>query len=296
MEAVGEEMLQTTRRLNDGTQQHVISTDLNGQGSIPPTTSGGITYTATTTTITWSWTGLQIQYGDLSLIAVPDGSRLVSGLANGTTYYFYPYYDTVLGQLIFVAISGTAAGTPPIAFTAPNANAAIIQNSDGKVALSNQAIAATATSGGSGGGGGSACKRWDMIVESRSRGLIRMGSLHEGEEIRTRSGWTKVSRRQMYESSTFIVLRLSNGEVVAVTPTDTLPLFGGGESLASDLTLRSVLVGIDKGGLIPLQITEIRLSKGAVRTILLSCDPDHEYMFGGYRPRVVGHNSRPIPK
>lgn len=163
MEAVGTKMLQTTRRLNDGTQQHKISSDLNSQGGIPPTIINPMTYTSTTTSITWHWTLLQIKYGDGSVVAVPDGTLLITGLTNSTIYKFYPYYDTLLGQVIFVADNTNAIGVPPVAFP-PGATAAALQlagqsqNTDGRVPLSVGGMSATV--GGSGGGGGNQGTRW----------------------------------------------------------------------------------------------------------------------------------------
>src|SRR5208282_255903 len=65
MEAVGSKMLQTTRRLNDGTQQHTVSSDLNTQGSIPPSNvAGTLAYTTSATSILFAWTGIMIQLSD----------------------------------------------------------------------------------------------------------------------------------------------------------------------------------------------------------------------------------------
>jgi hypothetical protein len=138
MEAVGTKMLQTTRRLNDATQQHKISSDLNTQGSIPPTNLvGALTWTSTASSVTWTWTGIIIQFADLTYLAIKDDSLVVTGLA-ATGYYFYPYYDTVTGRLTFVANSTFGAGSPPVAF---NGSAAVksaqaqAQNGDTRIAL-----------------------------------------------------------------------------------------------------------------------------------------------------------------
>lgn len=163
MEIVGTKMLQTTRRLNDGTQQHRISSDLNQQGGIPPTIINPMTYTSTTSSITWHWTLLQVKYGDGTIVAIPDGTLLITGLTNSTIYKFYPYYDTRLGQVVFVADNTNAIGVPPVAFP-PAATAAALQlagqeqNTDGRVPLSVGGMSATV--GGSGGGGGNQGTRW----------------------------------------------------------------------------------------------------------------------------------------
>ncbi len=156
MEAVGVKMLQTTRRLNDGTQQHQVSTDLNKQGSIPPSNvSGSLTFTSVAgVSITWTWTSIIIQLADLSFVSIKDGTLIVTGLAN-TSYAFYPYYDTTTGLLIFVADSVNAIGSPPTAFPAAgNTAAAQAQTKDTRIALTAGKTVATAT-----GAGGSAALR-----------------------------------------------------------------------------------------------------------------------------------------
>lgn len=116
MEAVGKNMLQTTRRLNDQSQQHRISSDLNTQGNIPPSNIiGTLHWVSTTTQVTWTWTGIVIQYADLSYVGIKDGTLLVTGLSN-VSYNWYPYYDARTGLLTFVADSTNGSGAPPSAF------------------------------------------------------------------------------------------------------------------------------------------------------------------------------------
>ncbi|MGA8024690.1 MAG: hypothetical protein WB990_17085, partial [Candidatus Acidiferrales bacterium] len=63
------------------------------KGSVPPTWSGAFTYVSTTSSITWSWASLAIARADGTTTAVANGSLAVTGLAAGTSYYFYPYWD-----------------------------------------------------------------------------------------------------------------------------------------------------------------------------------------------------------
>ena len=147
-------MLQTTRRLNDGTQQHRISSDLNGQGSVPPSNiTGTLAFTSVAgSSITFTWTSVIIQLADLSYIGIKNGTLTVTGLAN-TTYDFFPYYDTRLGILSFVADSVNGTGAPPIAILA-SLSVSIIstelqqQNSDGRIALTATASAGAVTING----------------------------------------------------------------------------------------------------------------------------------------------------
>ena len=150
MEAVGTKMLQTTRRLNDGTQQHTISSDLNTQGSIPPSNiTGTLAYTSTSTTITWTWTSIILQLADLSYKGIQNGTLTVTGLTNSTAYAFYPYYDTKLGILSFVADNVNGHGAPAIAFASGGYSAAAqAQNQDGRISLTNGYTPGTTGSSG----------------------------------------------------------------------------------------------------------------------------------------------------
>lgn len=156
MEAVGSKMLQTTRRLNDGTQQHTVSSDLNTQGSIPPSNiTGTLAWTTSGTQVTWTWTSIVIQLADLSYKAIQNGTLQVTGLTNGATYDFFPYFDTRLGILTFVADSVNGAGAPPIAILSSNTTATTAalqqQNADTRIALTEVATDAQVTCGGAGG-------------------------------------------------------------------------------------------------------------------------------------------------
>jgi hypothetical protein len=159
MEIVGTKMLQTTRRLNDGTQQHTISSDLNTQGSGPPSNiTGTLAYTTVAgSSITWTWTSIIIQLADLSYIGVQNGTLTVTGLSN-VAYNFYPYYDTQLGILSFVASNASGNGVPPIAYltgmsyAAINTAAAQQQTADGRISLTAGAFLATIN--GTGGSAG----------------------------------------------------------------------------------------------------------------------------------------------
>src|SRR5271163_2015266 len=63
------------------------------KGSVAPTWSGAFTYVSTTASITWSWSSLTIARADGTTTTVANGSLPVSGLAPGTSYNFYPYWD-----------------------------------------------------------------------------------------------------------------------------------------------------------------------------------------------------------
>jgi len=151
MEAVGSKMLQTTRRLNDGTQQHTVSSDLNTQGSIPPSNvTGSLVGVPGTTSVAWTWTSIIVQLADLSYKAVVNNSLTVTGLTNGEQYYFYPYFDTKLGILSFVADSVNGVGNPPVAFVPGGSyipQESQNQNADTRIALTAAGSNAAVTPG-----------------------------------------------------------------------------------------------------------------------------------------------------
>src|ERR1700735_4083050 len=82
------------------------------KGSVPPTWSGAFTYVSTTSSITWSWSSLTIARADGTTTAVPNGSLAVHGLAAGTTYYFYPYWDDGALAIAWVGGISGSVGSP----------------------------------------------------------------------------------------------------------------------------------------------------------------------------------------
>jgi hypothetical protein len=137
MEAVGKNILQSTRRIGDPTQQDPVSSHLKSQGSVPPVVVGPVNYTSTSTTITVNPPTDKALYW-------PDGTKAnlslsspftVTGLSNGVTYYFYPYWDYKTGQIRLANAAG-GLGTPQVAFASPNNAANQVQIMDGHTPLS----------------------------------------------------------------------------------------------------------------------------------------------------------------
>jgi hypothetical protein len=136
-----------------------VSSSLKQQTSILPTVSGAFAYTSTGTTITWYWDGtngsfiLTILWPDGSQTPVPPANLAITGLANTTTYVFYPYFDVVFGGVKFVVLP-SGSGTPQAAFLASNQAAAAVQSADNHAIMVAAAMTAATTAGGGGGGSG----------------------------------------------------------------------------------------------------------------------------------------------
>jgi hypothetical protein len=302
MEIVGTQMLQTTRRLNDGTQQHGTSGDLKTQGSVPPTFMGSLTYsggTGPSGSIQWRWDELQIQHADGTTVVVPQGSITITHLSVDTQYSFYPYLNTHTLAVEFVVDTTNALGTPAMAFPgsvsqSAQQNAAAVQNADGHLPLALGAI--LASTGMSGGGGGNNCKHHSMVVESKTRGLIGIVSVVVGEQLKARrGGWTTVTKKTLGMEKVFIKIVCSNGESLLVTPSDPVVVWGSEDSVkAQELSLSQLLVGVDENDSeYPVQIMELSPVLWPGTTVLLSCDPTCEYLIGSHQPVLVAHNYLP---
>lgn len=165
-------------------QINPASNQLRSAGSRANSTASAITWSATTTTITFYWDGTHSSkpltiYRDDNTVAGPFvGSLLVSGLTPGTTYFFYPFFQDFselpganvqnvtaepLGTVVFASVpAAKPVGTPAVAYTAQNQLALQRQYLLDHIPLAlNLATTGVATpgagtttgSGGTGGGG-----------------------------------------------------------------------------------------------------------------------------------------------
>jgi len=261
------------------------------KGSLPPTWSGAFTYVSTSSSLTWSWSGLSIYRADGTTTAIPNGSVGVTGLAAGTTYYFYPYWDDVAGAIGWVA---GASGSPGYAQAAKTNSAAQQQALQGRVPLSQGAVvAATTTSGtggGSGGGSGS-CLRSGTMVLTKERGTVEIETCIVGEHVRCPSvvggeAWTRIVRLETRDADTFIRLYFSNTDSLDVTPHHIVTLADGSPMRAERLCLCDVLVG--RFGRVTLKKIEVILEPALKVTV--SCEPMHQFFAGRQAASILTHN------
>ncbi|MHB8526652.1 MAG: Hint domain-containing protein [Candidatus Acidiferrales bacterium] len=256
------------------------------KGSVPPTWSGAFTYASTTSSITWAWSGLVIYRADGTTTAVTNSSLTVTGLAPGTAYYFYPYWDDTLLALAWVA---GGAGNPANAQPAKTIVAAQQQALQARIPLSAGAMSAATTSsgtgGGSGGGSGS-CVRSRMRVLTKDRGLVEIQRLRVGDHIQGRDTWTRVVRHEVHPADTFVRLELSNGDTLDVTPHHVFTVADGAPVRAERLCLGDILVG--RYNLLTLKRIELIVEEGA--KVTMTCEPDHEFFAGKIAASVLTHN------
>ena len=266
-------------------------------GSLPPTFSGSFTYVSTTTTITWSWTGLQILRADDTATNVPNGSLGVTGLATGTSFYFYPYWDETAGALGWAA---GGSGTPANALAAKTNAAAQQQSLQGRIPLSQGAMLAATTAsgagGGSGGGSGS-CLRAGMLVLTKERGTVEIESCQVGEHLRCPGiprlpadeggeSWTRIIALQVRDEDTFIRLHFSNADSLDVTPHHIFTLADGSPMRAERLCLADVLVG--RFGRLTLKNIEACCEPG--KKVTITCEPEHQFFAGRHSASILTHN------
>ncbi len=261
------------------------------KGSVPPAWSGAFTYVSTSSSLTWSWSGLSIYRADGTTTPIPDGSVAITGLAAGTTYYFYPYWDDIAGAIGWV---GGASGSPGYAQPAKTNAAAQQQALQGRVPLSQGAmIAATTTSGtggGSGGGSGS-CLRAGTAVLTKERGTVEIETCVPGEHLRCPApaggeAWTRIVRIETRDADTFIRLHFSNAETLDVTPHHIFTLADGSPMRAERLCLCDVLVG--RFGRVTLKKIEAIVEPS--RKVTVSCEPSHEFFAGRHAASILTHN------
>jgi hypothetical protein len=277
-----------------GNKVDLTKTGVLMRGSVSPTWSGSFTYISGTNTVTWSWSGLTIARADGTTTSAGSGSSSVSGLAPGSTYYFYPYWDEASSELTFVAGLASSVGSPASAFSAKTNAAAQQQALQGRVPLSQGAmIAATTRSGvggGSGGGSGS-CLRAGMVVLTRERGTVEIESCVPGEHLRApglpnAEAWTKIVRLEVRDADTFIRLHFSNAETLDVTPHHIFTLADGSPMRAERLCVADVFQG--RFGRLTLKKIETIVEDG--KKVTVSCEPKHQFFAGRFAASVLTHN------
>lgn len=146
------------------------SPQINSAGSRTASLTTSITFTTTTTSVSFFWDGsngsqpFQMFRDDGTVVGpfITGSGVTIAGLTPSTTYFVYFYWDESVSQIKFSIIPDVGVGTPAAAFTTLNFQAAQIQILRGHVPLAPSlsstgfATPGAGTGSGSGGGGGGA--------------------------------------------------------------------------------------------------------------------------------------------
>lgn len=275
-----------------------------GLGSIPPSWTGVITWTSAVpgTSVVLSW-NITINRGTMPNPSQPSttltsqsyvGSQTITGLTASTNYWVYPYLDDSQAgsPLLFVnnsQVSG-ATGTPAIAYTAVTANATYFSGRNDHLPVNNGPLQiTTAPSSGSGIGGngtgiGGSCPRGDMVVEHRTKGVVRIDQVVSGDHILGRDGWVTVLDVIHYWTWDWTNVFTECGEDAVVTPYHTwpTPLGDARTPFITDLFMR-------EGRL--TQVSDLHREHRGDLCVGLVVDGDHCYYIGRNTPRLLTHNA-----
>lgn len=293
--------------LNTGLYRPGIGNTQNGSG-FPQ-----FSFTAKPTEIDIAWAGLPLTRGTMPNPNQSDttldqtnltGSVAVTGLSNLTPYWFYPYIDDKNPgagiQFVTNAQIAGAVGTPAIAFTSANNNAAAFQQRNDHVpcAVPPLNISTLASGGGSssGSGGGTqgSCPRGDMIVRRRTRRggheIVMVRDLRPGDWIRGKSDgkncWVRVKAVSHKRRRDWVEVAFDCGEDVVVTPRHDWPT-DRGIVLTCDLTAEHVFF-LQRGRTF---MNAWRRLREDAECIGIDIDtPEHQYYIGRNRPVVLTQN------
>lgn len=206
-----------------------------GKGSTPSSNNGTLSYTSTTTSITWTWTGIVIYRADGSTTSISNGSKAFTGLTAGTPYWFYPY---VMETDLSVNFAGGAN-------TAQSLAQGQVMNAQYNIPLSAGSMKVTTpasgTGGGSGGGGGNGCLHPSQKVWT-GRGMVEADDLVKGDILFTPSGWQAIETLETEDCDDWIEVRLGDGALAWVTLSQPFYRLGTAVAPASELAPGDVLM------------------------------------------------------
>lgn len=223
-------------------------------------------------------TGTITQWNDS---ATTTGAR-VWNLAASETRYYYPRWDVANGLVGFTAAPVTTK-SPAIAAQ---------QNGDGYIALSDGGMAGVTPAVGSPGSGTPAtgpCLDAATLVESRTRGMVALGSCDAGEELRTRDeDWTRIEYLRRKPQGAWIRVRVGTGARLLITRQHPM-VTAVGIRRAVELSLGDLLVV--PGGF--AEIAELSAVFEAREQVDLVCTPQEEFWAGEEAGRwLLTHNAR----
>lgn len=220
MEATGSAMLQTARRLNDGTQQEKASTFLLSQASVVPcANTSSITVVAAGANSTITVTAGSCTFADRSTKKYSQRIDTVVNPGAGSVVYFY----------YFRASDRTLQVTGP--FTQNNAQNQISANTDGREFIGTATV--NAVGGGTGGGGGDT--GGGGCVEIGTPVSFYPGTISVKDEAEACEDWADIA--------------LNDGRKLSVHPDTLVSVFIKAKDLLTATEMFGVFVEVDTGGM-----------------------------------------------
>jgi hypothetical protein len=228
-------------------QWAMTGNEIGSTGNRSLTYAGTMSYTSTSSSITWTWTNLSALRTDLAMSSNSyTGSQAVTGLNASTSYNFYPFIDEVFSQVNMVSTGGV--GTPAWAHVGVSSAWTQEMTRADHFPLSNTPFAATTPASGGTGGGSTpppdgSCLRHDVKVRERSKGLIAVSALAVGDWVScpvdddTPEGWVQVAdMRKGYTSSQWVHSHFNHHDWIATTTRHPFTLVDGSQRNAFSLT------------------------------------------------------------
>lgn len=276
-------------------QWQMTGNEVGPRGNRGLTYTGGLTYSSTTTSITWTW-NFTATRTDLALTPnTYNSSQAVTGLTINTSYNHFPFIDEINQVLSMVATGGT--GTPAWAHTGTSVAWAAEQTRADHYPITSGPLpgATTASGTGSGGGGGigGACLRWDVLVETKN-GIMKVDHLMVGDWVRcpvaqdTPDGWALVtavsSDVHLYE---WVHVKFNVGDWLPVTAGHPFTLVDDTMKRAAQLSLEDA-VPCTTGLTFPTSIEIHKYIASKVSVTIRSAA--HVFYAGMKSPCISQHN------
>ncbi|HWR37694.1 MAG TPA: hypothetical protein VN622_17665 [Clostridia bacterium] len=222
------------------------STDeVDKKGSTPPSFSPAITYTSTTNTITPAWNADIYRSNGEAPFHI-NGSQLCTGLFAGTSYKTWMFYGEREKAVGAVQTGGT--GAPPWMHTQADFDAnqrprTAEQYRQDHIPLSQAAITMSTTTSGTGGGSGGGdggCLWGRSVVREKTRGVIYLSRVREGDFLLGRDGkYRRVKRRRYAKHDLWVRTRFNVGDWLLATCGHPYTLMDASCRHAAELTLES---------------------------------------------------------
>ena len=270
-----------------------------GLGSLPAAYSGAISYSSSSTAITWSWP-IQVRRTDKAQTVVDlNGSQACTGLNSATAYNHYPFLDDGNGGVFDMVRTG-GVGVPSWAHVGTNQAWTQEQSRADHLPLSNAPVqASTSLSGTSSGTGGGdpVCPRRRTLVEERTRGVIPVEQLRVGDYILGPAGWRRVVKIVVRDNDTWVHVNFGVDEQ-DVTPGHRFRTVEGACAKSGEMGLETMIGMRDGGVAFPQQIA-VKHELDQAYSISLEDDEElgelaYIYYAGMKAPVIENHNARGI--